>query len=85
MVKNPPPDAGNMGSIPGQETKMPHPDGVTNPSYHNWSETCMLKWRSHVPQQRHDIAKNLGEKKKRVEAVKLNKNYVFKKLDIWQN
>ena len=31
MVKNPPPSAGDAGSIPGQGTKIPHAAGQLNP------------------------------------------------------
>ena len=31
MIQNPPSNAGNVGSIPGQETKMPHAEGQLSP------------------------------------------------------
>ena len=31
MVKNPPSNAGDMGSIPGQSTKIPHDAGQPSP------------------------------------------------------
>jgi len=36
VVKNPPANAGNMGSIPGSGTKIPHALGATKPIQYNY-------------------------------------------------
>ena len=36
MVKNPPYNAGDTGSIPGQGTKIPHATGQLKPLHHNY-------------------------------------------------
>ena len=48
MVKNPPSNAGDTGSIPGQRTKIPHATGqlsprtaTTEPVRHNYREACV--------------------------------------------
>ena len=51
VVKNPPPNAGDMSSIAGWGTKIPHALGqlslhVTRESMcHNKREACALQWR----------------------------------------
>ena len=43
MVKNLPPKAGEVGSIPGQRTKIPHAGGATEPpSYKERSRMLQL-------------------------------------------
>ena len=49
VVKNPPSNAGDAGSIPGRGTKIPHATGqlslrttTTEPSCHSWREACAL-------------------------------------------
>ena len=63
MVKNPPSEAGDMGSIPGQETKIPYAMGqlsphaaTTEPMCHNESSR-MLQQISRMPQLRPNTAK----------------------------
>ena len=61
VAKNPPANAGDMGSIPGQEAKIPTCCRATEPVYHNyWASTPDL-WaattealmpRAHTPQWR---------------------------------
>ena len=36
VLKNPPPNAGGMGSIPGWGTKIPTCRGATKPAHHNY-------------------------------------------------
>ena len=49
MVKKPPSNAGDVGSIPGQGTKIPH--GVGQQSLHSTTtELACLNERAHVPQ-----------------------------------
>ena len=44
MVKNPPYNAGDVGSIPGQGTKIPHAAGATKPMHHNyWAHAPQLE------------------------------------------
>ena len=47
--KNPPSNAGDTGSIPGQGTKIPHSTGQKSP--------CTTTREAHVPQQRPSTAK----------------------------
>ena len=61
MVKNPPSNAGDAGSIPGQGTKIPHAVGqlslraaTTEPAR---SGACALQRRSCMLQLRPDAAK----------------------------
>ena len=49
MVKNPPSNAGDTGSIPGQGTKIPHATGQLNP-HATTTELTRLNERAHVPQ-----------------------------------
>ena len=51
IAENPPSNAGDMGLIPGQRTRIPHavgqlhPHTVTEPSHHNWREACTPQLR----------------------------------------
>ena len=47
MVKNPPYDAGDVGSIPGWETKIPHAAGQLSPRATTTEPTCS---GAHAPQ-----------------------------------
>ena len=47
MVKNPPSNAGDAGSIPGRGTKIPHAAGQLSP---HASTTELAHSRAHVPQ-----------------------------------
>ena len=47
VVKNPASCAGDMGSIPGQRTKIPHAGGATKPVCRNYEPVCS---RAHTPQ-----------------------------------
>ena len=49
MVKNPPSNAGNMGSIPGRGTKIPHTSGQLSP-HTTTVELACLNERACVPQ-----------------------------------
>ena len=49
MVKNLPYNAGGMGSIPGQGTKIPHAAGQLSPCA-TTTELMCLDWRVRVPQ-----------------------------------
>ena len=49
MVKNPPSDAGDMGSIPGQGTKIPHAAGPLGP-HTTTTELTHLNKTARVPQ-----------------------------------
>ena len=49
MVKNPPCDAGDAGSIPGRGTKIPHAAGQLSLRA-TTIELARLKERAHVPQ-----------------------------------
>ena len=40
MVKDPPSDAGDVGSIPGQRTKMPHGEGQLSQRAATTEPTC---------------------------------------------
>ena len=48
MVKNPPYNAEDMGSIPGQGTKIPHAAGQLSPSA-TTTEFARLNERAHMP------------------------------------
>ena len=49
MVKNPPSNSGDVGSIPGQGTKIPH--AVEQQSLHTTTtELAWLNKRAHMPQ-----------------------------------
>ena len=67
VVKNPPSNARDAGSIPGQGTKTPHAAGLAllyspratirdKPTHHKEEPACHNE-RSHVPQLRPDAAK----------------------------
>ena len=56
-VKNPPSNAGDVGSIPGRGTKIPHATGQLGPRA-TTAEPARPKERSHVPQLRPDAAKD---------------------------
>ena len=47
VVENPPSNAGDAGSIPGQGTKIPHAAGQLNPRA--VTELACLSERAHVP------------------------------------
>ena len=49
VVKNPPSNAGDVGSIPGQGTKIPHATGQLSPRA-TTTEPAHLNERAHVPQ-----------------------------------
>ena len=49
MVKNPHSNAGDMGSIPGWGTKIPHAVGQLSPCT-TTTEPALLNWRAHMPQ-----------------------------------
>ena len=49
MVKNPPSNAGDMGLIPGQGTKIPHATGQLSPRA-TTTELACLNERAHLPQ-----------------------------------
>ena len=51
VVKNPPSSAGDMGSIPGQGTKIPHVEEQLSPEATTRESVCRNK-RSHMVQQR---------------------------------
>ena len=40
VVKNPPSNAGDMGSIPGQGTRIPHAAGQVSPRTSTRESTC---------------------------------------------
>ena len=68
MVKDLPSNAGEMGSVPGQETKIPHAmgqislhAGTTEPTGHDWREAFTSQERPLVPQLRPNTAKNRCE------------------------
>ena len=48
VVKNPPSNAGDVGSIPGQGTKIPHAAGQLN-LHATTTELARLNERAHVP------------------------------------
>ena len=55
MVKNPPSDAGDLGSIPGGGTPILHASGqlnpciaITEPALHNWKKLVPCNGRSRV-------------------------------------
>ena len=65
MVKNPPSNAGDAGSIPGQGTKIPHAAGqlspraaTAEPEHLNLREARTPQQRAHVLQLRPDADKN---------------------------
>ena len=49
VVKNPPSNAGDTGSIPGQGTKIPHSIGRLTPCPATRVTEAVLSW-AHVPQ-----------------------------------
>ena len=49
VVKNPPSNAGDAGSIPGQGTKIPHATGQLSP-HATTTELSHLNERAHMPQ-----------------------------------
>ena len=49
VVKNPPSNAGDMGSIPGQGTKIPHAAGQLSQRARTTELACLNK-RARVPQ-----------------------------------
>ena len=55
VVKNPPSKAGNMGSIPGRGTKIPHAAGQLSPGA---ATREPMRSGARVPQLRLDTAKN---------------------------
>ena len=63
MFENSPSNAGDMGSIPAQGTKIPHaarqlsPHATTREALTPQQKICMLQGRSHMLQLRPDAAK----------------------------
>ena len=65
VVKNLPCNAGDVGSIPGQGTKIPHAAGQLSLRHNHWTResvncnerSCMMQQRSCVLQLRPDAAK----------------------------
>ena len=61
LVQNPPSSAGDVGSTPGQGTKIPHAVGQLNlqaaTTETTHSRACVPQQRSHVPQPGPDTAK----------------------------
>ena len=62
MVKNPPCNAGESGSIPGWGTKIPHAEGqlsqtatTTEAAHHNSESVCRNE-RSHTTQRDPSVA-----------------------------
>ena len=62
VVKNLPPNAGDMGLIPGQETNIPHAMGQVSP--HATTAGSMYSG-AHAPQQRPNATKRKKKKKKK--------------------
>ena len=59
VVKNLPSNAGDMGSIPGQGTKIPHVTGqLPSPRATTREKPARHNERSCMPQLRPDLAKN---------------------------
>ena len=56
VVKNPPSNVGDMGSIPGQGAKIPHAMGQLSPHATTREPVCCNE-RSCMPQLRPDTAK----------------------------
>ena len=67
--KNPPCNAGDVGSIPGNETKIPHaveqlsPLATTRESVSHNERSCVTQQRPHLPQVRPDTAKEIFKTK----------------------
>ena len=57
VVKNPPSNAGDAGSIPSQGTKIPHAAGQLSPRAATTEPSCRNE-RSRMPQLRPDATKN---------------------------
>ena len=62
MVKNLPCNARDMGSIPGQRTKIPHAVGQPSPcatsseaTGHSWREACTLQLRPDATEKNNNI------------------------------
>ena len=50
MVKNLPSNAGDVGSIPGQGTKIPHATGQLSPCATTTEPTSTREEKTHMPQ-----------------------------------
>ena len=58
VVKNPPSNAGDAGSIPGRETRIPHAAGLLNLHATTREKPVRHNERSCMPRLRPDTAKN---------------------------
>ena len=67
VVKNLPPNAGDMGLIPGQETNIPHAVGQVSP--HATTAGPMYSG-AHAPQQRPNATKRKKKKRRNVYHLK---------------
>ena len=68
IVKNPPSNAGDAGSIPGQGTKIPHPSGQLNPQTTTTKPVCCSE-RTHMLQLRNIFFKLLKVKSESCSVV----------------
>ena len=63
VVKNPPSSAGDVGSIPGWGTKIPHATGQLSPHHNYWAHAPQLEslhaanYRAHAPWSPHTTAR----------------------------
>ena len=64
MIQNPPSNAGNVGSIPCQETKMPHAEGQLNPRTPQLGSSRAITKTPHRQKIKKNKKKNCFLKKK---------------------
>ena len=60
VVKNPPSNAGDVGSVPGWGTKNPHAWGQLSPWHHNWRKLMGCN-KDPVQQNKNKNKKTLDE------------------------
>ena len=71
MIQNPPSNAGNVGSIPGQETKMPHAEGQLSPRTPQLGSPRAITKTPHRQKKKKKI-KKIKEKKELLSLKKKN-------------
>ena len=78
MIQNPPSNAGNVGSIPCQETKMPHAEGQLNPRTPQLGSSRAITKTPHRQKIKKNKKKNCFLKKK----IESDEEFILKELTV---
>ena len=76
IIQNPPSNAGNVGSIPCQETKMPHAEGQLNPRTPQLGSSRAITKTPHRQKIKKNKKKNCFLKKK----IESDEEFILKEL-----